>query len=76
MNAAFIVTLDVESIDPDHLAEVASYIEEDLMDGGQVVVSVAPWARHTETPTPTLSSISSVLPDPVRPDLTPIRPLE
>jgi len=73
MNAAFIVTLDVESVDPNSLSEVAFDVEQALLDGGQVVISVAPWSRHSGPSS--LSSIVTALPTPNTNPITPIEPL-
>lgn len=90
MTAAFIVTLEVDSVDPNSLTEDALLVEEALQDVGLDVLSVEPWARRGMSNEPPMSappivqggvsygltSLADVLPEAVRPNLSPIKPIE
>jgi len=50
MTAAFIVSLEVDGVDPSSLALAAEEIH-DLLEGSFAVESVKPWARPVTAPT-------------------------
>lgn len=54
MTATFLVTLDLDSVDPQTLTSVASDIDEACESSGLPVVEVKPWERPTMQPTPTI----------------------
>ena len=61
MTAAFIVTLDLDTIDPGSLAETAQDIAG-LVDSAYDVVDCKPWARPITAPTGPLATNPLVAP--------------